>query len=44
VLLGALMLAITRVPFAWVEPMIVAGGAVLVLRGVVASALLFRSR
>lgn len=41
-LLGILMLAITRVPFAWVEPMLVAGGIVLVLRGIVASALLFR--
>ena len=41
-LLGILMLAITRVPFAWVEPMLVAGGIVLVLRGIVASELLFR--
>jgi len=43
-LLGALMLAMTRVPFAWVEPMLVAGGAVLVLRGIVASTLLLRPR
>ena len=43
-LLGALMLAITRVPFAWVEPMLVGGGAILVLRGVVASTLLLRPR
>jgi hypothetical protein len=43
-LLGILMLAITRVPFAWVGPMLVAGGAVLVLRGIVASTLLFRPR
>lgn len=43
-LLGALMLAITRVPFPWVEPMLVAGGAVLVLRGIVASTLLLRPR
>ncbi len=43
-LLGILMLAITRVPFVWVEPMLVAGGAVLVLRGIVASALLLRAR
>lgn len=41
-LLGILMLVITRVPFSWVEPMLVAGGAVLVLRGVVASMLLLR--
>jgi hypothetical protein len=44
VLLGVLMLAIIRVPFSWVEPMLMAGGAVLVLRGIVASALLFRPR
>jgi len=43
-LLGALMLAITRVPFAWVEPMLAAGGAILVARGVVASTLLLRPR
>jgi len=43
-LLGILMLVITRVPFEWVEPMLVAGGAVLVLRGIVASALLLRPR
>lgn len=43
-LLGALMLAITRVPFAWVEPMLAAGGAILVLRGIVASTLLLRPR
>ena len=44
VLLGALMLAIIRVPFSWVEPMLMAAGAVLVLRGIVASALIFRPR
>ena len=43
-LLGILMLVITRVPFDWVAPMLVAGGAVLVLRGVVASALVLRPR
>jgi hypothetical protein len=42
VLLGVLMLAMIRVPFAWVEPMLMAGGVVLVIRGIVASALLFR--
>ena len=41
-LLGILMLVTTRVPFKWVEPMLVAGGAVLVLRGIVASMLLLR--
>ena len=43
-LLGILMLVITRVPFDWVGPMLVAGGSVLVLRGVVASALVLRPR
>ena len=42
VLLGVLMLAIIRVPFSWVEPMLMAAGTVLVIRGVVASALIFR--
>ncbi|HKE35166.1 MAG TPA: hypothetical protein VKB66_08175 [Candidatus Acidoferrum sp.] len=44
VLLGVLMLAIIRVPFSWVEPMLIAAGVVLVLRGIVASALIFRPR
>jgi len=44
VLLGALMLAIIRVPFSWVEPMLMAAGVVLVIRGIVSSALLFRPR
>lgn len=44
VLLGVLMLAIIRVPFSWVEPMLMAGGVVLVIRGIVASALIFRPR
>ena len=44
VLLGILMLAIIRAPFSWVEPMLMAAGAVLVLRGIVASALAFRPR
>src|SRR5215467_4937641 len=44
VLLGALMLAIIRVPFSWVEPLLMAAGGVLVLRGIVASALIFRPR
>ncbi len=44
VLLGVLMLAMIRVPFSWVEPMLMAAGVVLVIRGIVASALLFRPR
>ncbi len=42
--LGVLMLAITRVPFAWVGPMLAAGGVVLVLRGILATTLLLRPR
>ncbi len=42
--LGALMLAITRVPFAWVGPLLAAGGAVLVLRGIIGSALILKPR
>ncbi len=43
-ILGLLMLAITRVPFGWVEPMIAAGGVVLAVRGIIGSALFFRPR
>jgi hypothetical protein len=43
-ILGLLMLAVTRAPFAWVEPMIAAGGAVLAARGIISSALFFRPR
>jgi hypothetical protein len=43
-LLGVLMLVISRVPFAWVGPMLAAGGAVLALRGIVGSVLILRSR
>ena len=38
------MLAITRVPFAWVGPLLAAGGAVLALRGIIGSALIFKPR
>lgn len=43
-LLGILMLAISRVPFLWVGPMLAAGGAVLALRGIIGFALMFRPR
>ncbi len=43
-LLGVLMLVISRVPFLWVGPMLAAGGGLLVLRGMVASYLIFRPR
>ena len=43
-LLGVLMLVISRVPFLWVGPMLAAGGGLLVLRGMIASHLIFRPR
>lgn len=43
-LLGVLMIVITRVSFAWVGPMLAAGGAILVLRGILGSMLIFRPR
>ncbi len=44
VLTGALMVAISRVPFAWVGPLLTAAGWLLVLRGLLGSALVFRPR
>lgn len=43
-LLGVLMLTIKWVPFGWVGPMLAAGGAILVLRGIIGSILIFRPR
>ena len=43
-LLGVLMLVITRAPFLWVGPLLAAGGAILVLRGMIGSLLIFRPR
>jgi hypothetical protein len=43
-LLGVLMLVISRVPFPWVGSMLAAGGALLALRGMIASYLTFRPR
>ena len=43
-LLGILMLAISRVPFMWVAPLLAAAGGLLVLRGIIGSGLIFRSR
>jgi len=36
------MLVISRVPFAWVGPMLAAGGGLLVLRGMIGAFLIFR--
>jgi hypothetical protein len=43
-LLGILMLVISRVPFLWVAPMLAAAGGLLVLRGIIGSALVLRTR
>jgi hypothetical protein len=43
-LLGVAMLAISRVPFAWVGPLLAAAGLVLALRGIIGSALILRTR
>jgi hypothetical protein len=43
-LLGLVMVAISRVPFAWVGPLLASGGVLLMLRGVIGSALFFRPR
>src|SRR5258706_12491178 len=41
-LLGMVMLVISRVPFAWVGPLLATGGALLLLRGLASSVLVFR--
>lgn len=43
-LLGLVMLTISRVPFAWVGPLLAAGGMLLMLRGIIGAALLFKPR
>jgi hypothetical protein len=43
-LLGAVMLAISRVPFPWVGPLLAAGGVLLALRGILGAVLVFRPR
>jgi len=43
-LLGIVMLAIARVPFLWVGRLLAGGGALLLLRGVLGSVLVFRPR
>jgi hypothetical protein len=41
-LLGVVMLAISRVPFLWVGPLLSAAGLLLLLRGLAGSVLVFR--
>ena len=43
-LLGLVMLAISRVPFIWVGPLLATGGAILALRGILGSVLVLRTR
>jgi hypothetical protein len=42
-LLGVMMLAIAALPFAWVQPLLVAAGGVVATRGVVCAALAARN-
>ncbi len=42
-LVGVIMLAIARAPFAWVAPLLGAAAALLVLRGIVSTVLMFRT-
>ena len=44
VLLGILMLVISRVPFPWVGPLLATAGGVLLVRGVFGSVLIFRPK
>jgi hypothetical protein len=44
VLLGVVMLAITRVPFDWVVKLLAAAGVILLVRGVFGSLLILRQR
>ena len=44
VLLGLVMLAIAKVPFAWVAPLMAAAGVLMALRGIVGATLVFRPR
>ncbi|HEV3374355.1 MAG TPA: hypothetical protein VG051_01550 [Candidatus Acidoferrum sp.] len=43
-LLGLVMLMISRVPFAWVGPLLAGGGVLLMLRGIIGAALVFKPR
>ena len=42
VLLGILMLIISRVPFSWVGPLLATAGGLLMVRGVIGSILIYR--
>jgi hypothetical protein len=42
ILVGLVMLAISRVPFLWIGPLLATGGVILALRGIIGAALVFR--
>jgi hypothetical protein len=44
ILLGLVMLAIWRVPFGWIGPLLASAGVLMGLRGVIGAALVFRPR
>ena len=44
VLLGVVMLIVSRVPFLWIAPLFAAAGVLLALRGIIGAALVFRPR
>ena len=44
VLLGGIMLLVTRVPFPWVGKLIIVAGVILIARGIVGSFLVLRQR
>jgi hypothetical protein len=44
ILLGAIMLAITRVPFVWVARLLAIAGLILILRGIFGCFLILRQR
>jgi hypothetical protein len=43
-LLGVVILAISRVPFLWVAPLLATAGILMVVRGIIGAALVFRPR
>ena len=43
-LLGGLMIAISRVPFLWVGPLLITAGVLMGLRGIIGAVLVFRPR
>jgi hypothetical protein len=44
ILLGVVMIAISRVPFLWVGPLLITAGVLMGLRGIIGAVLVFRPR